>query len=48
MITISKGVAIDFDSVSRDAKSQSKELYTWGQSEPADLKDGHYILICPS
>jgi len=39
IITIEKGVAIDFDSVSRDSKAQSKELYTWGQSEPEDLKD---------
>ncbi|KAK0456505.1 Eisosome component PIL1-domain-containing protein [Armillaria borealis] len=39
IITIGKGVAIDFDSVSRDSKAQSKELYTWGQSEPDDLKD---------
>ncbi|KAK0233183.1 Eisosome component PIL1-domain-containing protein [Armillaria fumosa] len=39
IITIEKGVAIDFDSVSRDSKAQSKELYTWGQTEPDDLKD---------
>ncbi|KAK0465121.1 Eisosome component PIL1-domain-containing protein [Desarmillaria tabescens] len=39
IITIEKGVAIDFDSVSRDSKAQSKELYTWGQSELDDLKD---------
>ncbi|KAJ7038130.1 Eisosome component PIL1-domain-containing protein [Mycena alexandri] len=39
IITIEKGVALDLDSLSRDAKSQSKELYTWGQSEDPDLKD---------
>jgi len=39
IITMEKSVAIDFDSISRDAKAQSKELYTWGQSESADLKD---------
>ncbi|KAF8078565.1 Eisosome component PIL1-domain-containing protein [Lyophyllum atratum] len=39
IITVEKGIAIDYDSVSRDAKSQSKELYTWGQTEPEDLKD---------
>ncbi|KAG6845795.1 hypothetical protein H0H87_003849 [Tephrocybe sp. NHM501043] len=39
IITIEKSVAIDFDGVARDAKSQSKELYTWGQTEPEDLKD---------
>ncbi|KAG5648038.1 hypothetical protein DXG03_007073 [Asterophora parasitica] len=39
IITIEKAIAFDFDSVSRDAKSQSKELYTWGQSEPEDLND---------
>jgi hypothetical protein len=40
IITSQKGVAIDFDSVSRDAKAHSKELYTWGQGEADDLKDG--------
>lgn len=40
IITTEKGVAIDFDSVSRDSKTQSKELYTWGQGEAQDLKDG--------
>ncbi|KAF4622893.1 hypothetical protein D9613_001864 [Agrocybe pediades] len=39
IITTEKGVAIDFDSISRNSKAQSKELYTWGQSEPEDLKD---------
>lgn len=40
IITTEKGVAIDFDSISRDSKAQSKELYTWGQSEAEDIKDG--------
>ncbi|KAG6879710.1 hypothetical protein C0992_012558 [Termitomyces sp. T32_za158] len=39
IITIEKSVAIDFESIARDAKSQSKELYTWGQAEPQDLMD---------
>ncbi|KAF8912723.1 Eisosome component PIL1-domain-containing protein [Gymnopilus junonius] len=39
IITTEKGVAIDFESVALNSKSQSKELYTWGQSEPQDLKD---------
>ncbi|GLB36204.1 putative eisosome component PIL1 [Lyophyllum shimeji] len=39
IITVEKGIALDFDSVSRDSKSQSKELYTWGQTELEDLKD---------
>ncbi|KAJ7181728.1 Eisosome component PIL1-domain-containing protein [Mycena crocata] len=39
IITIEKGVAIDYDSLSRDAKAQSKELYTWGQNELEDIKD---------
>ncbi|KAH9486874.1 Sphingolipid long chain base-responsive protein LSP1 [Psilocybe cubensis] len=39
IITVEKGLAIDFDSVSRNSKAQSKELYTWGQSEAEDLKD---------
>jgi len=45
VITAEKGVAIDFDSVSRDSKAQSKELYTWGQSEAEDLKDGKLSLV---
>jgi hypothetical protein len=40
IITAEKGVAIDFDSVSKDVKAQSKELYTWGQSEAEDVRDG--------
>jgi hypothetical protein len=40
IITAEKGVAIDFDSVSRDSKTQSKELYTWGQGEAEDIRDG--------
>ncbi|KAJ6519894.1 Eisosome component PIL1-domain-containing protein [Mycena sanguinolenta] len=39
IITVEKGVAIDVDSLARNAKAQSKELYTWGQSEAEDLKD---------
>ncbi|KAF8843974.1 hypothetical protein BDN67DRAFT_1008425 [Paxillus ammoniavirescens] len=40
IITLEKGVALDCDSLARDAKAQSKELYTWGQEEnAADLKD---------
>lgn len=40
IITSEKGVAIDCDALSRDSKAQSKELYTWGQTQPEDLKDG--------
>lgn len=40
IITTEKGVVIDFDSISNDSKGQSKELYTWGQSEAEDIKDG--------
>ncbi|KLO20220.1 hypothetical protein SCHPADRAFT_992308 [Schizopora paradoxa] len=39
VITSEKGVILDFASVAKDAKAQSKELYTWGQSEHEDLKD---------
>ncbi|KAF9229348.1 hypothetical protein BS17DRAFT_17896 [Gyrodon lividus] len=39
IITLEKGVALDCDALARDAKAQSKELYTWGQDEDADLKD---------
>ncbi|KAI4528812.1 hypothetical protein K525DRAFT_215436 [Schizophyllum commune Loenen D] len=39
IITVEKGIALDFESLSRDAKAQSKVLYTWGQNEDEDLKD---------
>ncbi|TFY54045.1 hypothetical protein EVG20_g9868 [Dentipellis fragilis] len=39
LITVEKGVALDFDSVNRDSQTQSKELYTWGQGEATDIKD---------
>lgn len=40
IITLEKGVALDFDAVASDGKTQSKELYTWGQDQNADLTDG--------
>jgi hypothetical protein len=40
IITAEKGLALGFETLSRDTKAQSKELYTWGQNEPADVKDG--------
>ncbi|KAG0708927.1 Eisosome component PIL1-domain-containing protein [Suillus ampliporus] len=39
IITSEKGVAIDCDALARDAKAQSKELYTWGQTQAEDLMD---------
>jgi hypothetical protein len=45
IITSEKGVAIDCDALARDAKAQSKELYTWGQTQPEDLKDGKSPLL---
>ncbi|GBE77882.1 Eisosome component PIL1-domain-containing protein [Sparassis latifolia] len=39
VITTAKGVAIDFDSYSRDSLAHSKELYTWSQQEDADIRD---------
>ncbi|TFK80281.1 hypothetical protein K466DRAFT_559232 [Polyporus arcularius HHB13444] len=39
IITTQKGIALDYDSVSRDTHAHSKELYTWGQNEHEDLKD---------
>jgi len=39
IITQEKGVAIDFESLSRNAQSQSKELFMWGQHEQSDVKD---------
>lgn len=40
IITAEKGVALDVDSLARSSKAQSKELYSWGQEEAVDLKDG--------
>ncbi|KAL5495166.1 LSP1 [Sanghuangporus weigelae] len=39
IITSQKGVVLDFESAAKDAKSQSKELYMWGQGQDEDLKD---------
>ncbi|KAI0094631.1 Eisosome component PIL1-domain-containing protein [Irpex rosettiformis] len=39
IITTTKGIAIDFDNVSRDSQTHSKELYFWGQAENDDIKD---------
>lgn len=39
IITTEKGVALGFGSLARDAQSQSKELYLWGQQEQPDVKD---------
>jgi hypothetical protein len=38
-------VALHFDGVSNDSKAQSKELFTWGQGEVEDLKDGLYFIF---
>ena len=42
IITATKGMAIDYDNVSRDAQSHSKEMYFWGQNDSDDIKDGTY------
>ncbi|KAH9968955.1 Eisosome component PIL1-domain-containing protein [Russula dissimulans] len=39
IITLEKGITLDFQSLSLDSKSQSKELYLWGQHEASDVKD---------
>jgi len=39
IITAEKGVTLDVESLSRDAQAQSKELYTWGQTQQPDVKD---------
>ncbi|KAF8609098.1 hypothetical protein BDV93DRAFT_464091, partial [Ceratobasidium sp. AG-I] len=39
VITSQKGVALDYEAVSRDSKSHSKELYLWGQEQVEDVKD---------
>ena len=43
MITTSKGVIIDYENLAKDAKANGKELYTWGQTETDDLKDGGFF-----
>lgn len=40
MITAQKGVVLDRQSVARDTQAYSKELYSWGQKEKEDIKDG--------
>jgi hypothetical protein len=44
IVTLEKGLALDFGSVNRDMHAQSKELYMWGKGEGADLKDGTPML----
>ncbi|KAF7320412.1 Eukaryotic translation initiation factor 4e [Mycena kentingensis (nom. inval.)] len=39
IITAEKGIALDLDSLARDAKAFSKEFYTWGAGEADDIKD---------
>ncbi|KAH9847364.1 Eisosome component PIL1-domain-containing protein [Lenzites betulinus] len=39
IVTSQKGVALDLDNLGRDVHAQSKELYTWGQTENDDIKD---------
>ena len=45
IITTQKGLALGYDSVSRDAHGYSKELYMWGQVENEDIKDGEFERI---
>ncbi|KAF8523061.1 Eisosome component PIL1-domain-containing protein [Hysterangium stoloniferum] len=39
MITGLKGIVLDLDKEAQDAKSFSKEVYIWGQTEDMDVKD---------
>ncbi|EPT03949.1 hypothetical protein FOMPIDRAFT_98807 [Fomitopsis schrenkii] len=39
IITTQKGIALDYDGLAGDTQAHSKELYMWGQSEEADIKD---------
>ncbi|KAG8690993.1 hypothetical protein FRC11_007567 [Ceratobasidium sp. 423] len=39
LITSQKGLALDFEAVSRESKGHSKELYLWGQDQVDDVKD---------
>lgn len=44
IITAQKGVSLDFDAAGRDAKTQSKELYLWGQTHDDGIKGKSVIL----
>ncbi|THH06808.1 hypothetical protein EW145_g3830 [Phellinidium pouzarii] len=48
IITTQKSVSLDYLSVSKDQKSQSKEVYLWGQKEDEDIKDGAVKLLTKS
>ncbi|CAE6419322.1 unnamed protein product [Rhizoctonia solani] len=39
LISTQKGLALDFDAVSRESKGHSKEIYLWGQDQVDDVKD---------
>jgi hypothetical protein len=45
IITAQKGVSLDFDAAGRDAKTQSKELYLWGQTQDDGIKGESISLI---
>lgn len=45
IITLEKGVALDYDALARDSKTQSKETYNWGRNEGADLMDGEHSRL---
>lgn len=44
IINAQKGVSLDFDAAGRDAKTQSKELYLWGQTQDDGIK-GKSIML---
>ncbi|CAE6457175.1 unnamed protein product [Rhizoctonia solani] len=39
LISSQKGLALDFEAVSRESKGHSKELFLWGQDQVDDVKD---------
>lgn len=43
IVTTGKGVALDFETVNRDAQANSKELYTWGQNDAPDVRDSECV-----
>lgn len=48
IITTQKGIALDYDGLAGDTQAHSKELYMWGQSEEADIKDGALFVLAYS
>lgn len=45
IVTSEKGIALEFEGVSRSSHAHSKELYLWSQTEDEDIKDGVSLAV---